>query len=110
MMKMSELRSHLTVLTQGRNETDDPEVVIKVVLPYATVGGMPTVTVKSVHLGFDWDKGKLILAPEESLTPRDRDFAEKMKEMQEKLGWAQYENRGLNAEIKRLKKQLKAEQ
>jgi hypothetical protein len=29
-----------------------------------------------------------------------------MKDMQDKWGWADYENRGLKAEIKRLKKQL----
>ena len=46
--------------------------------------------------------------PEENLTPSDRDFAEQMKKMQDRAGWADYENRGLKAEIKRLKKALDA--
>ncbi len=33
-----------------------------------------------------------------------------MKKMQEKLGWAELENRNLKADIKRLKKQLKVEE
>jgi hypothetical protein len=32
-----------------------------------------------------------------------------MKEMQDRAGWADYENRNLRAEIKQLKKKLKAE-
>jgi len=30
-------------------------------------GGTPTVDIKSVHAGFDWDKGKLLLTPENPL-------------------------------------------
>jgi hypothetical protein len=44
--------------------------------------------------------------PEEDLTPSDRDFAKQMKEMQDRAGWADYENRNLKAEIRKLKKQL----
>jgi hypothetical protein len=33
-----------------------------------------------------------------------------MKEMQDRAGWADYENRNLKAEIKRLKKQLRIEE
>jgi hypothetical protein len=88
---------------------EDPEVVIKVKLPYSTVGGQPTVPVKSMHMGFDWDAGKFIIYPEEELTPADRDFAKQMKDMQDKWGWAEHENRSLKAEIRRLKKQLGVE-
>jgi regulator of replication initiation timing len=49
------------------------------------------------------------LNAEEELTPADRDFAKQMKDMQEKWGRAEYENRGLKAEIKRLKKRLGVE-
>ena len=104
-MKLSELHRLVNVY-QERMMREDPEVVIQVKLPYSTVGGQPTVPVKFISMGFDWDAGKFIITPEENLTPADRDFAEQMKKMQDDLGWAKYENRGLKAEIKKLKKQL----
>jgi len=105
-MKFSELK-RLVDLHHRPDHYEDPEVVIQIKLPYVTVGGHPFVTLKSVWNGFDWDQGKFFLVPEENLTPSDRDFAEQMKKMQERAGMADYENRGLKAEIKRLKKQLK---
>jgi hypothetical protein len=85
---------------------DDPEVVISIKLPYTTVGRQPTVAVLNVQLGFDWDSGMFILQPAEELTPGNRDFAKQMKEMQERAGWADHENRNLKAEIRRLKKKI----
>lgn len=79
-------------------------VVIEVKKPFTTVGGTPFVEVKSVRAGFDWDKGKIFLVPETPLTNEDVDFAKKFKELQDKAGWLEYENRGLKAEIKKLKK------
>jgi hypothetical protein len=108
MMKLSELH-RLVNQYHGPDHYEDPEVVIKVKLPYNTVGGMPVVNVKQVQLGFDWDSGKFIITPEEDLTPSDRDFAKQMTEMQERAGWADYENRNLKAEIRQLKKKIKGE-
>ena len=97
-MKASELKQKL------EHTPDDVEVVVAIKLPYTTVGAIPTVAVKYAFNGFDWEQGKFIITPEENVTPADNEFAKQMKEMQEKLGWAQYENRGLKAEIKRLRK------
>lgn len=108
-MKFSELK-RLVDLHDRDNLREDPEVVIEIKLPYSTVGSMPTVKIKNAQMGFDWDSGKFIFTTEEPLTPSDRDFAAQMKEMQERAGWADYENRGLKAEIRRLKKQLKVEE
>ena len=105
-MKFSELK-RLVDLHHRPDHYEDPEVVIQIKLPYVTVGAKPSVSLKSVQMGFDWEHGKFILMPEENLTPSDRDFAEQMKKMQDRAGWADYENRGLKAEIKKLKKQLK---
>jgi len=58
-------------------------------------------------MGFDWDAGKFIITPEEPLTPSDRDFAKQMREMQERAGWADSENRRLKAELNQLKKKIK---
>ena len=85
---------------------EDPEVVIQIKLPYSTVGGSPFAKVKSVQMGFDWDSGKFFITPEEELTPSDRDFAKQMRDMQERAGNADRENRSLKAENKRLKKLL----
>lgn len=109
-MKLSELKSLVDRAVETSRNYEDHEVVVAVKLPYTTVGAIPTVPVKLAFKGFDWENGKFILTPEENLTPTDRDFAESMKKMQEKLGWAELENRNLKADIKRLKKQLKAEE
>jgi hypothetical protein len=109
-MKLSELHRLVNVYhNEERMVREDPEVVIQIKLPYSTVGGQPTVPVKFISMGFDWDAGKFMIAPEENLTPADRDFAEKMRKMQEDLGWANLENRRLKSEIKQLRKQLGAQ-
>lgn len=104
-MKFSELHRLVNLYHRdGRHE--DPEVVIRIKLPYATVGGMPTVKVKTVQMGFDWEHGKFIIWPEEDVTPSDRDFEKQMREMQDRAGWADHDNRNLKAEIRRLKKKI----
>jgi hypothetical protein len=108
-MKLSELKK-LVERYDLNSYHDDPEVVIQIKLPYSTVGGTPFVRVKVAYSGFDWDQGKFFIIPEEDVTPSDRDFAKQMKEMQDRAGWADYENRNLKAEIKQLKKKLKTEE
>ncbi len=104
-MKIGELYEHIgRMVTYG---DQDATVVIQIKLPYSTVGGSPFVKVKNVQMGFDWDQGKFFIVPEEPVTPSDRDFAKQMQEMQERAGWADYENRNLKAEIRLLKKKLK---
>lgn len=104
-MKFSELKRFVDLYDRSLYR-EDLEVVVKIKLPYRTVGAMPTVKVKSVHKGFDWDDGKLIFYTEEELTPSDRDFAKQMSEMQERAALAEHENRNLKAEIRRLNKLL----
>lgn len=104
-MKFTELKQ-LVDLHDLRSYREDPEVVVKIKLPYRTVGAMPTVKIRSAHMGFDWDAGKLIFYTEEELTPSDRDFAKQMSDMQERAARADFENRNLKAEIRRLKKLL----
>ena len=108
-MKLRELKDLVDRAVATSRDYEDHEVVIAVKLPYTTVGAIPMVAVKSVNKGFDWENGKFIIRAEEELTPADRDFAETMKQLQDKLGWAEYENRGLQAEIRRLKKQTGVE-
>jgi hypothetical protein len=102
-MKVSELKAIL------ERQDDNLDVMILINLPYTTVGSRPMVGIESVYGGFDWESGRLIIKPTEGLTPTDRDFAKQMKEMQDKWGWADYENRNLKAEVKKLRKQLTTE-
>jgi hypothetical protein len=97
-MKVSELKRIL------EHVRDENEVMIAIKLPYSTVGAIPMVAVKTAQNGFDWENGKFILRAEEELSPADRDFAQQMRDMQEQLGWAEYEKRNLRAEIKKLNK------
>lgn len=106
-MKFSELK-RLVDLYHRDGHHEDPEVVVQIKLPYSTVGGSPFVKIKNAQMGFDWDSGKFIFQPEEDLTPSDRDFAKQMKDMQERARWADYENRNLKAEIRRLQNKQKS--
>lgn len=102
-MKVSDLKRVL------ERSNDDDNVMIAIKLPYVTVGAIPMTSAKLAYNGFDWEKGNLVITPEELLTPTDRDFDSQMREMQRVTDLLDYENRGLKAEIKRLKKQLKVE-
>lgn len=106
-MKLSKLKAIIDRSVEHMREGDDEVVMIAVKLPYTTVGSIPMVPVKYANRGFDWEQGKFILTPEENLTPSDRDFAKQMREMQERAAMADYENRNLKAEIRRLNKLLK---
>lgn len=87
---------------------DGDEVTIAVKLPYATAGSIPMVAVKSATSGFDWESGKFIIRAVEELAYADRDFDAQFRELQSKYGWAEYENRNLKAEVKRLQAKLNA--
>ena len=105
-MKLRELKKLVDRAVETARDYEDHDVVIAVQLPYTTVGARPTVPVSVAFKGFDWENGLFILTPEENLTPADRDFAETLKKLQDKVGWAEYENRRLKAEIKKLNKQI----
>lgn len=102
-MKLSELHRLVNLYHQPDQPHRDQDVVIQVKLPYSTVGGLPCVGVKQAWPGFDWDAGKFILTAEQPLTTPDEKFHEQFRELQEKVGWLQYENRDLKSEIKKLK-------
>lgn len=101
-MRLPILKEILERYPDCRNQEVD--VVIQVRLPFTTVGGTSVVSIKSCYKGIDWDKGKMILVPEEQLTPADRDFETKFKDLQDRCGWLELENRRLKAEIKNLRK------
>ena len=106
-MKLSELHRVVNLTYDPNRPHRDQEVMVVVKLPYATVGSHPMRAVKSAGSGFDWENGKFMIWPEESLQPVDKAFADQFAELQKKYGWLDYENRNLKAEVARLRKKLK---
>lgn len=90
-----------------RNDQDD-EIVVRIKLPYATIGGTPYIPVKGMYCGFDWDRGRLYIEPQEELTFHDKDFASQMHDMQQKCDWLRIQNKALEKENKKLKAELES--
>ena len=55
-MRVKELRDYLNSLESYH----DNDVVCVRVFDPKTFGGTPTVSIKSIHNGFDWDSGRLL--------------------------------------------------
>lgn len=104
-MKLSELHRLVSLYHQPDHPHRNQDVVVRVKLPYATVGGTPCVGITQAGPGFDWDAGKFMLIAAEPLSPPDEKFQEQFRELQKKYGWLEYENRNLKAEIRRLRKE-----
>lgn len=91
--------------TRQRMNLEDVQVVIdshKV----GMIGGTPTTNIKSINLGFDWDKGKLIISPENILREIDRDEIKMLRDKYEELSWKKSKIDRIVKENKRLKEQL----
>lgn len=98
-MKVSDLK---TILQHAR---DTDEVMIRVTLPYATVGAVPMVKVKSASSGFDWENGKFILWPDENLSPSSDKLKEQFKKMEKQCSELFIKNMELEKELRKLKSQ-----
>lgn len=70
------------------------------------IGGTPSTNIKDINLGFDWDSGKLIIYPEQTLREIDRDEIKTLRDKYEELGWSKYEIDKIVKENKKLKEQL----
>lgn len=63
-MKVKELREML----ENTTKYDDMDFVVEVVGEKGMMyPGIPTVNVKQISIGFDWDSGKFILSTKEKL-------------------------------------------
>jgi len=87
----------------GNGEDIRVGIVVKTV---GSTGGTPLVNIKTVQAGIDWDKGKFMIFPEKDLRSIEADELARLRKESEDRGWAEYENRILKAENKKLKKQL----
>lgn len=107
-MKLTELKNIVDrVLENNAQYGGGREIEAVIVVQTArSIGGTPCVGVKSAPAGFDWDNGKLLIHPEKDLRVIEADELAALRKASEKSGWAEYENRGLKAEIKRLKAQI----
>ena len=107
-MTLSELRDVIDRVIENYNRYGGGrEVVASIVVRVpGAIGGTPTVNVKSIQAGFDWDNGKLLIYPEKDLRTIEADEILALRKANEKEGWAEYENRGLKAQVKKLRKQL----
>ena len=69
-------------------------------------GGTPNTNIKRIDLGFDWDRGKLIIYPEQTLREIDRDEIKALRGKYEELGWSKYKIDKIVKENKKLKEQF----
>lgn len=103
-MKLLDLKEKIDRIFAVDRRASEIEVVIDISLPYATVGGSPCAKVRDIFKGIDWDNGKLFICPKEDLTISDEKIKEVVKKMQKQMGDLSYENMGLKAQIKQLRK------
>ncbi len=88
-----------------RLNLEDVQVVIAT-HKLGLIGGTPNTNIKCINLGFDWDRGKLIIYPEQTLREIDRDEIKALKDKYEELGWSKYKIDKIVKENKKLKEQL----
>lgn len=54
-------------------------IAVRVELPHATIGALPSVVVSGVRPGIDWDKGTLFVETQQPLTPLSPEDLEEIK-------------------------------
>lgn len=62
-MKLSELKNIIDKSLAFNKNSGDCDVVVRIHKPNS-VGGTPSVDVRNVSLGFDWDVGKFLITPD----------------------------------------------
>ena len=102
-MKLSELKDKIDFLFESSRDDLEVRIVVKVA---GSVAAQPTVGIKSIHSGFDWDAGKLLIYPEVDLRECNRDELKAIQKRLDDIGWDMYENRNLKAENKKLKQRI----
>jgi hypothetical protein len=103
-MNTNELILQLQRVCQfAKGRMDNWQVVIPV-YRVGAVGGTPSVNIKIVRAGFDWDSGRIFIEPETRLREIDLFEIKMMQDKYEELGWTHYEISGLKKEIERLRK------
>lgn len=72
-MRATELHHMLgLILSHQDRKDDDLDVVVEIKEPW--VGATPAIGIKQISVGFDWDKGRLILIPALELSLKNKDI------------------------------------
>ena len=89
-MNLKELKNTVDwLLSQCELSREDPEkmnvgISVKRI---GQIGGTPIVNIKCINFGFDWDAGKIIVAPESDLREIDRDEFKLLQKKYDELGF-----------------------
>lgn len=86
-----------------------PELDVRIVIQsQGSVGSTPSVAVREVVAGFDWDNGKLLIYPEQPLTPLTPEDVSAIRDSVRRGGsWHAYQQHKKQAErIKALEAEL----
>jgi len=105
-MKLSELKQHIDFLIEHGYKHDDPEIRV-IISTSGSIGGTPTVGIKSITSGFDWDSGKIMISTLDPIMKVNQNTLENLRKEAEKIGYSMSENRSLKAEVKRLRAKVK---
>jgi hypothetical protein len=106
-MKLHDFYEKLSILMKTR-DVENHEVFISIKSNTTTIGPSPSMKVSSLNVGIDWDSRKVFINPENPLVLFDDDIRNKIRTLEEKLGWCQYEKRNLKRENEKLKQTLKS--
>ena len=66
-MKLTRLKEIVDLAVNTEPRPEEVEVLINTDVPFITCGARPSVGVKSVGMGFDWESGTLRITPDEKL-------------------------------------------
>lgn len=106
LLELKELVEHIEQqATRQRLNLEDVQVVIPT-HKLGMIGGTPNTGIKSIYLGFDWDRGKLLIIPEKTLREIDKDEIKALRDKYEELSWKKSKIDRLLRENKKLKEQL----
>lgn len=104
-MRTKDLKSFVDTFCHKDYPLQDRNVVIAV-KRIGQVGGTPSVGVKNIYAGIDWDSGKILIYPEKELMIADDELLKDRQKLVDRIGWLEYEKRGLQSEVRRLRKKL----
>lgn len=89
-MKVEELIERLMSSGPGYDRIRDWDVVIPRKQLSTSIGGRPSIGIKAVHPGFDWDSGSVFLYPEVDVRATGPAFLREQmmtRELSDILGW-----------------------